>query len=77
MKNIVIIDMDTERPSPIIIGKAGNEPDNLEDGGKMILSDIKTVTAGLVKLIELASNNKITERKVLVENSINILNKLL
>lgn len=60
MKNIVIIDIDTERNDQItIIGKPEEfpQPNNQEEAFKMLDDDILTICEGLVSLINISSQN--------------------
>jgi hypothetical protein len=56
MKNVISIDIDTERDSIIKFGKPTDfvVPTNIEEQKKMVDDDIITLTAGLTELIRYA-----------------------
>ena len=56
MKNIVIIDRDTERKPVIRIGKPDDptKPEDKEGAKKNIIDDISTTTDGLMTLVRMA-----------------------
>lgn len=61
MKNIVIIDIDTERKDQItLIGKPEDfkQPDNKEDAQKMLYDDILCICEALITLVNLTGEKK-------------------
>tara|TARA_R110000868_G_scaffold115997_6_gene309357 strand:+ start:5291 stop:5545 length:255 start_codon:yes stop_codon:yes gene_type:complete len=77
MKNVVIVDIDTDRKeNPLILGKP-NEfvlPDNVDEKRELVLTDIKTLTEGLASLIRHSDLNGIVEKKPLIEAVVKHLN---
>lgn len=79
MKNLITIDVDTEREQPILIGK-GSEvptPTNRDEARDMIINDIKCVCETLCILINVADQNQYAKKDELVTESIKQLTKLL
>ncbi len=80
MKNIVIIDIDTERNSEneqmILIGKPEEfpEPTNREEALKMINEDILTICEGLISVINTASANGYISAETALNQCISHLN---
>jgi hypothetical protein len=69
MKNVIYIDIDTEREQPILIGK-GQEtvlPTTREEAAKMILEDIACVCDALISLIHVADQNEYGVKETLTE----------
>jgi|APCry1669189534_1035231.scaffolds.fasta_scaffold66976_1 hypothetical protein len=79
MKNIIIIDLDTTRNKPIHISKPNGfvEPTTPEGIKDMVLGDISTLCEALCLLIKVADNEKVSEKKDLVETSVKYLQSLL
>ena len=79
MKNIVFIDIDTEREIKVQIGKPEEitPPTNAEEAKTMINSDISCVCEGLCALIQMADQNGYGKKELLVKASIEHLNMLL
>ncbi len=78
MKNILFIDMDTERKqSPIVIGKPENarRPSNPIEGASMVLFDISTLCEALCTLIHVADQNGIEKSAVTLRRCIDHLEK--
>lgn len=79
MKNLIYIDVDTDREKPVLIGK-GSEiptPTNREEARDMIINDIKCVCETLCILIDVAEQNEYAKKGELVTESIKQLTKLL
>lgn len=78
MKNTLIIDIDTERDTPVKIGKPDNfkQPETKEEAKKVILDDITCVCETLCMLIKLADDNNHHDKNELIKASIFHLNKL-
>jgi hypothetical protein len=79
MKNLITIDVDTDREKPIMIGK-GTEvttPTNKEEARDMIINDIKCVCETLCILIDVADKNKYALKGELITESIKQLTKML
>jgi len=77
MKNIVIVDIDTDRKEqPLILGKQQDFvlPENVDDKNELIFNDIKTLTEGLASLIRHADLNGIHKKDVLIDAVIKHLN---
>lgn len=79
MKNIVFIDIDTEREIKVQIGKPEEitPPTNAEEAKTMINTDITCVCEGLCALIQMADQNAYGNKEELVKASISHLNTLL
>lgn len=80
MKNILLVNIDTERTEqPIIIGKPEDikKPETAEEAKDMILNDIATLCEGLCTLINMAGNNGYETKDKLVQASVLNLNKVL
>ena len=79
MKNLIYIDVDTDREKPILISK-GSEvttPTNKEEARDMIINDIRCVCETLCILIDVADQNKYALKSELVTESIKQLTKML
>ena len=79
MKNLITIDVDTEREQPILIGKGAEipSPTNKDEAREMIVNDIKCVCETLCILIDVADQNKYALKSELVTESIKQLTKML
>ena len=79
MKNILIIDVDTEREQPVMLGKPKDspQPTNEEEAKTMILNDITCVCEALLGLISMSSANGYSNKERLVNVTISRLNDLL
>ncbi len=79
MKNLIYIDVDTEREQPILIGKGPEipTPTNKEEARDMIINDIRCVCETLCILIDVADQNKYALKSELVTESIKQLTKML
>lgn len=79
MKNLITIDVDTDREQPVLIGKGGDipSPTNKEEAREMIINDIKCVCETLCMLIDVADQNKYALKAELITESIKQLTKML
>lgn len=79
MKNIIIIDIDTEREIPVYLNKPQSvaKPTNEDETKKMVLDDLATTCEALLVLIKLADTNKFETKEALVNSSIKYLQSLL
>jgi hypothetical protein len=79
MKNLIYIDVDTEREKPILIGKGPEiaNPTNKEEARDMIINDIRCICETLCILIDVADQNKYALKSELVTESIKQLTKML
>lgn len=79
MKNIIIIDIDSEREAPITIGKPSDvkKPTTQEEAKSFILTDIACVVETLKLMISIADQNKYGNKKAIVDEAIEHLNELL
>lgn len=79
MKNLIYIDVDTEREQPILIGKGPEieTPTNKEEARDMIINDIRCICETLCILIDVADQNKYALKSELVTESIKQLTKML
>jgi hypothetical protein len=77
MKNLVLIDFDTEREKKFIIGKPESiEKPNTETEAKaMIINDISCVCEALCELIHIASQNGYAKKEDLINTSLDLLKK--
>jgi hypothetical protein len=79
MKNLIYIDVDTDREKQILIGK-GSEiktPETREEARDMIINDIKCVCETLKILIDVADFNNYAKKDELITESIKELSKML
>ena len=69
MKNTIIIDVDTERDQPILIGKGPetNPPTTREEAAKMLIEDIACVTDALINLIHIVDQNEYGTKEGLID----------
>ena len=79
MKNVILINIDTDREQPLIIGKQEgiNPPTTPEEAAVMITQDISCVCEALCTLIHMADQNNYGKKEDLVAASIKYLNDLL
>jgi hypothetical protein len=79
MKNLITIDVDTDREQAILIGKGADipSPTNKEEAREMIINDIKCVCETLCMLIDVADQNKYALKAELITESIKQLTKML
>ena len=68
MKNTIIIDVDTERDQPILIGKGPetNPPTTREEAAKMLSDDIACVTDALISLVHIVDQNQYGDKQVFI-----------
>lgn len=78
MKNIIQINVDTEREQQIIITKPEEikKPETREEAGTMITQDLTCICETLCMLINMASDNGYANKKELVDISIKRLSEL-
>ena len=79
MKNLIIIDIDSERKQPIIFGK-GPEfiyPTTFDEAKDMILTDINCLCESLYTMIHTADQNNYGTKKELVDKCIIHLHSML
>lgn len=79
MKNIIIIDVDTERELPIKIGKSpeSQQPTTPEEAKSVVLTDLSCILETHKILISIASQSGYANKEELVAESIKKLNELL
>jgi hypothetical protein len=79
MKNSILIDIDTERDQPILIGKGqeNEAPTTREEAREMILTDISCMCEALITLIHVADQNDYALKEDLVNKAIEQFNLLL
>lgn len=77
MKNVLIIDVDTERTPAVKFLKDRDQPQSPEEAKKMVIDDISCACEGLCGLIHIADQNKYGEKKELVTTAIKYLNDML
>ena len=79
MKNLIYIDVDTDREKPILIGKGAEiqSPTNRDEARDMIINDIKCVCETLCILIDVAEKNQYAKKDELITESIKQLTKML
>ena len=76
MKNLIVIDYDSERPEPIIIAKPNSkEPTTPEESKAVIMDDINCVVQTLVRLINIADSSKFAEKNKAIDATIFCLNQ--
>lgn len=70
MKNIIVIDVDTDRPDQILFGKTPEFPDptNREEAKEMIITDISHVSGALCTLIDIADYNQYATKELLINS---------
>jgi len=63
MKNILIVDIDSDRKDAVRIGKPPEFkiPDNTEEQAKAVINDMATLCEGICTLIHLAEQNGIKQ----------------
>lgn len=79
MKNLIYIDLDTDRKQVVLIGKTPEtpKPTNYAESSEMIMLDISCVCEALLTLIKIADTNGYSNKEETIKTSINYLNKLL
>jgi hypothetical protein len=78
MKNTIIVDIDTERERPILIGKGPEtpQPTSSEEAKLLISTDIKDLCNALCSLIEVAHINDYANMDDMITASIKSLEEL-
>lgn len=79
MKNIIIIDLDTEREQKLIYGKPEEikQLENVEEAKQMVKTDMFTLCQAISTLINVAHQNKYLDSKeALAECIINLENNI-
>jgi len=79
MKNIVIVDVDTERENQVMIKKSTEfeMPSNDESLAEMIKIDIICLCGGLCSMIQFSDENNLGTKEDYIKATINTLNELL
>jgi hypothetical protein len=79
MINKILIDIDTDRELPILIGKTPDtpQPTNEEEAKQMILTDIECIGETLLSVIHMAHANGYGDKETLVKSNIEKLTKYL
>jgi hypothetical protein len=79
MKNLIIIDVDTDREKPIIFGKGPDfqAPTTKEEAKEILTTDMGCVLDSLLNLIHIADQNGYGDKEVLVNQAIKELNQYL
>lgn len=79
MKNLIIIDVDTEREKPIFISKGPDyqAPTNKEEAKEIIITDMGCILDTLLNLIHIADQNDYESKEILVGKAIKELNQYL
>lgn len=69
MKNIVIVDIDTDRQDSVVVGKPAEipEPTSLEEAKVMVDLDIKSLTEALLTLVAASHINQFEDKDKLIE----------
>lgn len=72
MKNILIVDMDTDRTDTIIIGKPGDaeRPATPKEQASILLFDISTLCEAVCTLIHVADQNGVEKSHVTLKRCI-------
>jgi hypothetical protein len=79
MKNVIIIDVDTDRVQSLQIGKPSDskQPTNPEEAKEIILTDLACVSETLNLMINIASDSGYGKKEDLVRKAIENLNNLI
>jgi hypothetical protein len=76
MKNLIVIDYDSERAEPIIIAKPNSkEPTTPEESKAVIMDDINCVVQTLVRLINIADSSKLAKKDDVINATIFCMNQ--
>lgn len=69
MKNTIIIDVNTERDQPILIGKGPetNPPTTREEAAKMLIDDIACVTDAIINLVHIVDQNQYGDKQTIID----------
>ena len=78
MKNIIIIEVDSESQSPISISKGVDvpKPETFDEARNMVITDIKDLCNALCNLINVADMNKFAKADDMIDASIKSLVEL-
>lgn len=79
MKNLIIIDIDSDRESQIEIRKPSDiqPPTTLEETKEVVLNDLACITETLLMMINIASHNGMVKKEAMVDQIRLKLDKLL
>lgn len=79
MRNLIIIDIDSERKNPIVFGKGPDfiQPTTFEDAKHLIITDINCLCESLYSMIHNADQNNYGTKKELVDKCIIHLHSML
>jgi len=79
MKNLLYIDIDTDREQPILIGKGQDiiPPTTPEEAANMIITDISSLCEALCSLIHISDQSGYATKESLVNESVKILTNML
>lgn len=73
MKNIVIIDVDTDREVPVMINKPDTieKPTNKEDAIQFVRRDMQAICEGLLRLINISNKSGMLNKEESLDACIN------
>lgn len=79
MKNLIVIDVDTEREKQILIGKPqeSTPPSNPKDAALMVTTDISCVCEALCTLINISDQSGYAKKADLIAAAVKRLNDML
>lgn len=79
MKNLIYLDIDTERARPILFGKPPEivQPTTPEEASAMLILDISCVCEALCSLIHMADQSGYASKRALIEVAVKQLNDML
>lgn len=79
MKNLIIIDVDTEREKPLIFGKGPDyqAPTTADEAKEIIIQDLGCVLDAFLSLVHVADQNDYADKTDLVAKAIKELNQYL
>ena len=68
MKNTIIIDVDTDREQPILLGKGPETtpPTTRDEAAKMLTDDIACVTDALISLVHIVDQNQYGDKETFI-----------
>ena len=72
MKNIVIIDVDTDRKVPVMINKpeSSKKPTNIAEATEVVSTDMQSICEGLLRLINMAHSSGMLDKKETLDKCI-------